>query len=110
MNEKRSERKTRFYNSRAWRKLSHYYAESKSWCCERCGNRNVDYSQPIYKQLHCHHITPLTDENIDDPDISLNEDNLILLCRVCHNIAHGEDDVLQEGLMFDESGMIKKRK
>ena len=111
MYEERSERKTKFYNSSKWRKLAHYYAESRGWCCEKCQNRNIDYSQPIYKQLHCHHKIPLTDENIDAPSISLNEDNLILLCRTCHNIAHGGGggEVLQEGLYFDENGMIKKR-
>ncbi len=105
----RSPRKTKFYNSTAWRKLSHDYAQSRAWICERCGNRNIDYKRPIYKQLHCHHKIPLTDENIDNPDISLNVDNLILLCQKCHNAVDSED-VLQEGLYFDENGMVQKRR
>lgn len=107
--DERSPAKKRFYNSSAWRKLSQYYAASKGWVCECCRNKNVDRSQPLYKQLHCHHKTPLTDENINDPSIALNEDNLILLCRTCHNKAHGEGEVTAPGLYFDENGMIRKR-
>ena len=107
----RSEKKTKFYNSKAWRKLAHCYTESKAWCCENCHNANIDYTQPLYKQLHCHHKIELTDENIDNPEISLNENNLILLCRACHNAAHGEDGgtVIREDLFFDENGMPRKK-
>ncbi|MDR0918710.1 MAG: HNH endonuclease [Oscillospiraceae bacterium] len=31
------------------------------------------------------HIIPITPENNDDPDITLNWDNLQLLCLHCHN-------------------------
>lgn len=43
--------------------------------CERCGKRGTEV----------HHKIPLTDENLDDPNISLNLDNLELLCTECHN-------------------------
>ncbi len=107
--EERSEVKRKFYNSTAWRKLSAYYAASKGWICERCKNKNVDFTKPIYGQLHCHHIQELTDDNIQNPDIALNEDNLILLCRVCHNRQHSDSEVLAPGLYFDENGMPKKK-
>lgn len=36
-----------------------------------------------------HHIIELTPENINDPSVSLNFDNLRLVCRRCHAEAHG---------------------
>lgn len=39
-----------------------------------------------------HHKTPLTPENIHDERITLNPDNLELLCRECHEKAHGAKD------------------
>lgn len=35
-----------------------------------------------------HHKTPLTPENIHDPAVTMNWDNLQLLCRDCHAVAH----------------------
>lgn len=105
----RSPVKNKFYNSAAWRKLAKHYAQSKGWVCECCHNKNVDYEKPIYGQLHCHHKTELTEENINDPEVALNEDNLILLCRVCHNKQHGENEVLASDLYFDEQGMVRKK-
>lgn len=37
-----------------------------------------------------HHITEITPDNIDDPDVTLNMDNLVSLCRECHRARHGE--------------------
>lgn len=105
--ENRSPAKVKFYNSRAWRRLARAYAASRAWRCEVCDNKNVDYSKPIYKQLHCHHKIELTDENLSNPDIALNEKNLVLLCIRCHNQAHSGGEVLADDLYFDEEGMVK---
>lgn len=35
-----------------------------------------------------HHKIRLTPENVNDPEISLNQDNLMLLCNECHNKEH----------------------
>lgn len=53
-----------------------------------------------------HHKRELTPQNIDDPMISLNADNLETLCRACHAIAHGVKPPLAEGLAFDEYGNV----
>ena len=37
-----------------------------------------------------HHKTELTPDNIDDPNITLNWDNLELLCRFCHAEVHDQ--------------------
>lgn len=106
--EDRSPAKVKFYNSPPWRRLARSYAASKGWRCEVCDNKYLNYKKPIYRQLHCHHKIELTDENLSDPNISLNADNLILLCIHCHNKAHAGTAVLGEGLYFDENGMVKK--
>lgn len=53
--------------------------ESKHWLCERCDNT----------AYIAHHKEYLTPENIDDPNISLNWDNLEAVCLNCHNLIHG---------------------
>ena len=35
--------------------------------------------------LEVHHKKPITDENINDPKITLNWDNMELLCKQCHD-------------------------
>ena len=51
-----------------------------------------------------HHKIALTPENINDPNITLNWENLELLCQDCHNKEHSCTDVTAEGLAFDENG------
>ena len=67
-----------FYNSKEWHKVSKAYMESKNYICERCG-------KPA--QI-CHHKKWLNGENVNDPLISLNFDNLEALCIDCHNAEH----------------------
>ena len=81
--------KTKFYNSSKWRKLAKAYAESKGYICEVCRNKYAKSTiVPFYKQFHVHHKIELTTENIDNPDIALNWDNLEALCQDCHNKEH----------------------
>jgi hypothetical protein len=51
-----------------------------------------------------HHRIWLTPENINDPNVSLNHENLELLCQDCHNKEHHETEPVAEGLRFDENG------
>lgn len=43
----------------------------------------------------------LTPENINDPEVSLNHDNLMFLCWSCHNEIH---DNTGNNVGFDEEG------
>lgn len=36
-----------------------------------------------------HHIKFITPENINDPNVTLNWNNLVALCRECHRKRHG---------------------
>lgn len=50
-----------------------------------------------------HHITELTQENINNPAISLNLDNLVCLCRECHQARHSE---IPKRYKLDEFGRV----
>lgn len=108
MEYERDPKKTKFYNSRAWRRLSKAFAGSKGYVCEICHNKYAKPDiVPFYKQFHVHHKIELTAENIDDPNIALNEDNLMLLCQHCHNLVTTQKEVLAPGLIFDDKGMVR---
>ncbi len=87
-----------FYKSKAWRQCRKAFFKSRFGLCERCGNPGVIV----------HHKIVLHPSNIGDPNITLNWDNLELLCLECHNRAHGGASTA-EGLEFDESGNLRKR-
>ena len=51
--------------------------------CERCLARGL-----IRQGDEVHHKIRLTPENINDPNISLNWENLEMLCKDCHEKEH----------------------
>lgn len=103
--------KQKFYNSAAWKRCAASYARSKGWICEKCGNRNINPSRQIYRQLQVHHKIPISLGNIDDPNIALNHDNLELLCITCHNKERfGEKPICQEGYTLIKGRLVKIEK
>ena len=84
---------TSFYKGKAWQKVSRLYMTGQNYVCERCGG--VGYI--------CHHKTYLTPENINDPAIALNPDNLECLCQACHNKEHHGQE---SRAIFDEAGQM----
>ena len=75
-----------FYKSSAWRHCRAEYINSVAGLCELC------YAQGIIKKGdELHHKVKLTPENIDNPCITLNPDNLIYLCREHHQAMHEQD-------------------
>ncbi len=86
-----------FYLSPAWRATREYvFNDRDAGLCVRCGQLGSVV----------HHKIELTPENIDDPEITLNEDNLETLCRACHALAHGATPPIAEGLAFDADGNV----
>ena len=67
-----------FYKSPKWQAAREAKIMSVNGLCERCGKVGTEV----------HHKERLTIENLNDSSISLNEDNLELLCRDCHNQEH----------------------
>lgn len=86
-----------FYNSKAWRRVSTAYMSSKLYICERCG-------KPA--QI-CHHKTWLNGQNVHDPTVALNPDNLEAVCIECHNAIHSSKHDIT---IFDENGNVAKVK
>lgn len=83
-----------FYNSNSWRKLRRYVCESRNWTCEECGS----YGDQV------HHIIEINPDNINNPEITLNENNLQLLCESCHNKKRRIFSDVNEELFFDANG------
>ena len=75
-----------FYSSKKWVQTSKAYARSKSFLCERCLSKGK-----VIPYEEVHHKIRLSMENINNPDISLNWNNLECLCRKCHEQEHSED-------------------
>lgn len=87
-----------FYKSAAWLHCRAAYIEHVHGLCERC-------RRPGYIVHHKKYLTP---ENINDPDITLNFDNLEYLCLDCHNAEHGSRGAaVKDGLCFDFSGDLR---
>lgn len=76
---------TAFYKSKAWAKCREAYASSVGGLCERCAKAGR-----ITPGVIVHHKNHITPDNINDPGITLNWDNLELLCRDCHADEHRE--------------------
>lgn len=74
-----------FYTSWTWRKCRTAFAKSKGNLCERCLSRGVIEAGSKDRPLEVHHKTPITQENLSNPEITLNWENLELLCKTCHD-------------------------
>lgn len=72
-----------FYCSKAWRDLSFRLKIERGGKCERTGEVFADMSQLI-----AHHKIELTEDNVDDPNISLNPDNIEIISFNEHNKEH----------------------
>lgn len=72
-----------FYNSMAWKECRTAYRKKRGGLCERCLKKGVFSAGEIV-----HHKIKLTPQNVTDPTVTLNTDNLELLCRECHAEVH----------------------
>jgi len=68
----------RFYNSNPWRTLRNRIRTTKRMRCDMCGRL-------IHGKSIVDHIIEIDETNYQDESITLNEDNLQLLCLECHN-------------------------
>lgn len=77
-----------FYQSAEWKRFmrvvkAERLTEDGELICEYCG-------KPIVRQYDCigHHKEHLTEENVNDPFVSLNPENIQLVHHSCHNRIH----------------------
>ena len=73
----------RFYKSKTWQKVRDNKVKSAGGLCEDCLVKGL-----IVPGVIVHHIQPITKANINNPAVTLQESNLKLLCRECHERAH----------------------
>jgi len=86
----------RFYKSIPWQVAREIKIREANGKCERCGALGEEV----------HHKIRLTVLNVTNPEISLNQENLELLCKKCHNAEHKRFSKQQQ---FDEDGNLISR-
>lgn len=87
-----------FYSSAVWKQCRTAYKKRVGGLCERCLKKGLFVPGEIV-----HHKIHLTPENINNPSISCNNNNLELLCRDCHSEIHSR---LQKRYKIDEYGRV----
>ena len=73
-----------FYKSKRWQSTRLAYIKSKGGLCERCLKRGIYRPAQVV-----HHKVYITQDNITDPNITLEWNNLEALCKPCHEAEHG---------------------
>ena len=98
----------KFYNSQKWKNRREEIFNKYFGICAECGKPGEEV----------HHIEFLTPLNINDPEITLGDNNVILLCKDCHFNKHRETNPLAKnfknkkrvatsnGYYFDEEGNL----
>jgi len=72
-----------FYKSKAWEAVRSVVWDRARGLCERCAERGELKAADVV-----HHVVPLNEVNINDPDIALNPGRLMALCHDCHTEVH----------------------
>ena len=73
-----------FYSSSAWQKCRKLYRKSVGGLCQEClKHGRIEAGVIVHHKIH---ITP---DNINCPEVTLNFENMELLCRKCHGEKHG---------------------
>ena len=87
-----------FYGTQAWKACRDAYRKQARGLCELCLKEGRFTAGEIV-----HHKTPLTAETVNNPDIALNFDNLMLVCRDHHAQLH---DAKERRFKIDELGHV----
>ena len=94
-----------FYDSKEWKRTREYILMRDAYLCRKCGAPAEEV----------HHIVHLSPENIGDPAVTMNPDNLISLCRDCHFEEHrgdhgrGRQHEAAYPYEFDENGQLVRK-
>lgn len=97
-----------FYGTQAWKDCRQAYKQAKGRLCERCLAKGLINPGSRQNPLQVHHKIVLTPENINDPAVALNWDNLELLCQQCHLEEHA-DERSGKRWRIDENGRVEIR-
>ncbi len=95
----------KFYRSKAWKQCRESYISKVNHLCERCYKINI-----IKPGYIVHHKTYITPQNINNPMITLNHENLEYVCLDCHNKEHiGHREATRDDVEFNEQGQLVAR-
>lgn len=86
------------YSSAAWKNIRGYVFHRDQMLCQDCLKKGI-----YTPAEEVHHIVELTPSNVSDPNIALNADNLISLCRECHRARHSTNS---RRYTIDENGKV----
>ena len=105
-----------FYHSKAWKTSRKSIWLKQNCLCGICHKPvYVDgISEWIPKEQRrtgiVHHIEELTNSNIYNDNITLGEDNLIGVCKWCHeHECHNKNTAIRKDYMFDDYGNLIKK-
>lgn len=88
-----------FYKSKAWQRARTQVIQRANGLCERC------LASGQYKPgVIVHHKEYITPANINNPNITLNLNNLELVCEDCHNKEHKAKP--NDRYIFDSNGNL----
>ena len=93
-----------FYYTIQWQNTRAQYKKSVGGLCELCLKDGIVTAGAIV-----HHKIPVTPENMTDPNITLNWDNLMLLCRKHHAEVHENMYQRKRRYTVDEYGRVTAR-
>ena len=74
-----------FYKTTAWYNLAKAIKKERGGICELCIQQGIVTAGEIV-----HHKVPVTPENMYDASVTLDPNNLMLLCRPCHGKIHSK--------------------
>lgn len=105
-----------FYQSKLWKQSKKEIWIRQNLLCGICGKPvYVDGISDYIPKEHrrtgiVHHIEHLDNNNVYDYNISINPDNLIGVCKTCHEkVCHHTDISTRKEYMFDDNGNLIKR-
>ena len=85
------EKYAEFYNSAEWKNLRNQKFFDANGLCELCKEKGI-----IREGIDVHHLVEIS----KDWSKRLDYDNLVLLCKDCHNEIHNRRSALQDFLNF----------
>ena len=104
-----------FYKTKAWDNVRLYIWLKQNCLCAICNKPVYVYGITDYipkgsrRTGIVHHIIELDNNNVYDDNITIDEANLIGVCKECHELEHHKDISTRKEYTFDEYGNLIKR-
>lgn len=106
---KRRAKLKKFYKSAKWQKAREIALMRDKYLCVLCAKEGrVTNADVVHHKIH------LSEDNVDNPEIALNDKNLMSLCAEHHSLVHkgehAKGRIFQEenpyNYTFDANGML----